>query len=117
MNEITWYCDVCNADCEDFGGIVVSYEDTRKSKAYMDAVGLKLFDVLTPHTARWGIFCDEHHPSGAIGYGISTAIVRTFQELASWLAHLLEKDWIQFTDMYHVVHTVTYTHTFGGKYR
>ena len=117
MSEITWYCDACNADCEDFGAIFVSYEDTRKSKAHMDTVGLKLFDLLTPHTARWGIFCDEHQPLGSIGYGISTATLRTFQELASWLAHLLEKDWIQFTDMYYIVHTVTHTHTFGGTYR
>ena len=52
MSEITWYCDACNADCEDFGVIFVSCEDTRKSKAYMDAVAAEDMKVKSIRDAK-----------------------------------------------------------------
>ena len=118
MSEITWYCDACNADCENFGVILIYSEDIDNSKAYISMKGYNPIDLITPYTTLWEVYCDN-----CFGYGVprqyelSTACIRTYKELCFVLSILLEKDWIQYTDFYRVTNALHLGGAWGGKSR
>lgn len=107
--DLALICQQCRFPIEgDTGYLRVTYADIHKyqrdEKAYRErhpegeAVSLEDF-LLGPDPIHWRAYHDKCEPEpDASAYQIDAAKLRTWQGLAHWTAHLMEKNWFASTD-------------------
>lgn len=104
--ELRWVCDGCRQEAL-FGYIEVDHNEIgrfqhAKAKWEQAHPGMVSIDELIeyPDPARWRVWhpdCDPN-PEGGSTYSIEVRRLRTFADLVDWTAHLMEKNWLVYTN-------------------
>ena len=103
MNDLTLICETCRFPIEgDTGAIYVTFADIRAVQAHeanreRGAVEVSSIDIvehlLEPGPIRWRTSHYAHPGMDEDSYGITSDRITTWQHLAWWTAHLMEKNW------------------------
>ena len=113
---LTYTCEVCGQDiADDTGGIAVSYTDIHEKQTAQEAFdekyalvgsdgkshGVMIHGAAWDELPEWAHWWTIHWACKKVRnpYEFGVEDLRTFQQVVARVAHVLEKNWIQDTDL------------------